>query len=129
MLQVRVFARGCQSARLELNGVAVGPAVPFAENLTAVFNVPYSPGTLAAVCLNGSVILPGIAAALTTADRPAALNLSADRPAIAHDLADLAFITVSVLDAAGLRVPEAAVPVAFAVSGPGKLIAVGSGES
>ena len=127
LVGVRVFARGCESARLTLNGRVLGTA-PVQANLTAVFTVPYSPGNLEASCVNGTAVLPGISASLQTAGEAAALVLSADRRTIRHDPNDLSFVTVSVVDAGGLRVPTAAVDVTFAVSGAGQLVAVGSGD-
>ena len=42
-------------------------------------------------------------------------------------MADLAYVTVTVVDANGVRVPVS-VPVIFNVSGVGRLVAVGSGD-
>ena len=86
------------------------------SNLTATFTVGYAPGTLEALCVNrsangaidGSGVLPHASASLATAGPPTALSLSADRPTIRHDCSDLAYVTASVVDARGVRVPHAA---------------------
>mmetsp|Transcript_58349 Transcript_58349/g.115802 ORF Transcript_58349/g.115802 Transcript_58349/m.115802 type:complete len:546 (-) Transcript_58349:202-1839(-) len=128
LLGVRVFARGCEAAVLLLNGRPLAHA-PFQSNFTAVFTVPFAPGTLEAVCVIGSTLVANVSAALHTTHRPASLHLEADRSTIAHNVNDLAFVTVSVVDDHGRRVPDAALPVSFTVSGAaGHLIAVGSGN-
>jgi beta-galactosidase len=127
LVGVRVFARACEYAALSLNGTRLGVA-RFHENFTALFTVPYRPGTLAATCLNSSTAVPHVSTSLTTAGEAVALSMSADRPHIAHDADDLAYVTVAVVDASGRRVPTAAVPVTLRVSGVGRLLAVGSGD-
>ena len=73
--------------------------------------------------------MPNISATLESAGAPVAVVLSADRANIQHDPNDLSFITVSIVDAAGVRVPTAAVLVSFSVhGGVGRLVAVGSGD-
>lgn len=128
-LGVRVFARGCESARLLLNGDPIATA-RVQPNLTAVFEVRYAAGALTALCLNGSTPLTGVNATLRTAGGPAALALSVDRQTIRHEHNDLAYVTVSVLDADGQLVPDASVPVTFEVAemAATALIAVGSGD-
>ena len=126
-LGVRVFARGCESARLTLDGRTLATA-PVQANLTAVFTVGYAPGKLEALCVNGTAVVPGISAVLQTAGEPARIQLSADRASIAHDPNDLSFVTVTVVDARGVRVPYLATPVSFSVAGAGRLAAVGSGD-
>ena len=127
LVGIRVFARGCEFAALTLNEEHLGTA-RFQENLTAVFTAVYMPGKLTATCLNGSTSIPSISTSLETAGEAAMLTLVADRSVIAHDLNDLSYVTATVVDAAGLRVPNAQIPVTFQVHGAGRLIAVGSGD-
>ena len=127
-LGVRVFARGCESAHLLLNGKLIATA-PFQDNLTAVFDsVPYAAGTLEALCVNGTAALPGVNATLRTAGTPAALALTVDRASIRHEHNDLAYVTIRVVDTSGHLVPDAAMPVTLEVAGVGLLIAVGNGD-
>ena len=126
LVGVRVFARGCESARLTLDGTALATA-PFHANLTAMFTVPYAPGKLEVLCINGTAVIPGIAAQLVSAGAPSTLTLTADRAAIHHDANDLCYVTVAVVDAHGVRVHDST-PITFTVSGPGVLVAVGSGD-
>jgi beta-galactosidase len=129
-IQVRVFARGCEKVRLLLNGQHLSDA-PVQSNLTAVFVVIYSPGTLTAVCVNGSAVVPnGPTAELKTASEPVAINLTVDRAVIKHDVRDLVYITAMLVDANGtMAIGALDTDVVFAVTnGPGKLVAVGSGD-
>ena len=126
-LGVRVFSRGCESVQLVLNGKTVGEA-HFQANLTAYFEVAYQPGTLKALCVNGSDVISNITTSLRTTGAASSLWLTADRTRIRHDRNDLSYVTVSVVDAKGAQVPDANVTVALAVDGVGELVAVGSGD-
>ena len=130
-LQVRVFARGCETAVLFLNGKRVASA-PFQANFTAVANVTYAPGKLEARCFNGTTAVAGRAAALVTAGVPSALTATPDRAAIRAAASDLSFVTIAVVDAAGAVVDTDtgvnATTVSVTVRGPGKLLALGNGN-
>lgn len=128
VLQVRVFARGCERAELMLNKRRVGSA-PVQANFTAVFNVTYAPGTLEATCANGTEAIADRSAALTTAGAPVALTATPDRATIRGNPDDLSYVTITVVDAAGSAVPDTAgVVVRVAVEGPAQLLALGSGD-
>jgi beta-galactosidase len=125
-LHVAVYTR-CEGVRLELNGKPVGfRTVGPDSNLTARFEVPYSAGRLRAIGLRGGKEVAS--QTLRTAGPPRRLRLIPDRSAIHADRNDLCYVTVEVTDAAGNLVPNAEVPVHFAVSGAGELAAVGSGN-
>jgi len=125
-LRVSVYSR-CDTVRLELNDKLIAEK-PVSEetNLTATFDVPYAPGELCAMGLvDGKV---AARTALKTTGAPERIRLTADRPHIRTDRNDLSYVTVSVVDAAGQRVPDADIPVRFTVSGPGELAAQASGS-
>jgi beta-galactosidase len=123
-LQVAVYSR-CDSVRLELNGRIIGEKpVSAATKLTARFDVPYQPGELRAIGLmNGKAVAR---TSLRTTGPATELRLTADRESVRADRNDLAYVTVEVVDARGRRVPNAEVPVHFAVSGAGELAAQAS---
>ncbi|MGO9202231.1 MAG: sugar-binding domain-containing protein [Limisphaerales bacterium] len=123
-MQVAVYS-SCEKVRLELNGKKLGEKlVSEGSKLTARFEVPYAPGILRAVGLvNGKEVA---SVAIRSAGPPKRLRLTVDRSEIRADRNDLAYVTVEVADAAGQRVPFAAVPVRFTVTGDGELAAVGS---
>ncbi|MCG8481329.1 MAG: DUF4982 domain-containing protein, partial [Spirochaetales bacterium] len=91
-------------------------------------DVPYEAGTLKVVAYDGAG-RPAEECVVETAGPAATLRATADRGRIAADGDDLAFVTVSVLDEEGRRVPTADNGVAFTVRGPGELIAVDNGNA
>ncbi len=114
----------CSEVELFLNGVSQGkqPVTPLHH---LEWNVKYAPGTLLA---RGSFQGQLIEAKVETTGAPAAVRLVADRSKLAADNADLAVVTVQIVDAQGRVVPTARDRVDFSVSGPGKLIGVGNGD-
>ena len=182
-VQVRVFAGGCDAARLVLNGQAVATQ-PFQANLTAVFlAVPYQPGRLTAECVSKgtttasgdmlprqqqlqlqppqpqpqqlqspwhrSVAKTPMQTSLETTGQPAALSLSlfqnvdfsggggsdaSQAPVppppmvMARTSGSVAFVTITIADRQGRRVPNASLPVEVAVAGPASLAALGNGD-
>lgn len=125
-MKVRVYTRG-DRVTLLLNGKQVGEKqLAASDGLRAEFSVPYSPGELEAVAYEGGQELGRIA--FTTTGKPHALVLTPDRRKIRASREDLSYVMVTVVDEQGRHVPDAVVPVAFAVSGEGELAAVGSGN-
>ena len=123
-MKVRVFSTGDQ-VRLLLNGKEIGAkSVSAQTEMRAEFDVPYAAGELKAVALLGGKQIAELV--FKTAGKPARLRLKADRSSIKRDRNDLAFVTLEVLDQFGELVPDAAVPVAFSITGAGELAAVGT---
>lgn len=123
-MKVRVFSTGDQ-VRVLLNGKEIGAkSVSAQTEMRAEFDVPYAAGELKAVALLGGKQIAELL--FKTAGRPARLRLKADRLSIKRDRNDLAFVTLEVLDQFGELVPDAAVPVAFSITGAGELAAVGT---
>ena len=104
------------------------PPLPFPR---ASVRRPYSSSTRrGALC---ALISPKVVANVTlrTAGPAHRLHAVADRGAIAARRSDLAYVTVTVVDAAGVPVPDAEVEVWFRLlpqSGPGEVAAVGNGN-
>jgi beta-galactosidase len=125
-LQVDVYA-GTEKVRLYLNGKLLGEkASGNAEERKATFTVPYAPGTLKAVGVNGKREVA--VSVIETAGAPAKIALKADRAALKADGEDLAFVTVEAVDAAGRLTPNASDEVTFTITGPGTIAAVGNGD-
>ena len=135
----------CDEAELFLNGKSLGRKVK-GKDLTEImvkFNhyepktyqskyrlswkVPYQAGTLKVVAYkNGKAILEE---QITTAGKPAKINLSVDRSEIQADGTDLAYVTVRIEDKDGNFCPMADNLVNFEISGAGKIIAVDNGNA
>lgn len=123
-MQVSVYSR-CEKVRLELNGKVIGEKPVSAETkLAAKFDVPYEPGELRAIGLSGGKEVANTI--LRTVGAPAEIRLTADRTKIRADRNDLSFVTVEVVDRNGNRIPDAAIPVRFRITGAGELAANGS---
>ncbi len=125
-LEVEVYS-GAEKVQLYLNDKLIGEKPTGREQeFKAVFSVPYAAGTLKAVGLRGDKVVAN--SVLTTAGEPAKLRVTADRSVLQADGEDLAFVTVEAVDANGRPDLHADQEVQFAISGPGVIAAVGSGD-
>jgi beta-galactosidase len=135
-LEVEVWAWStAPSVELLLNGAVVRnlTAMP-ARRHVAWPKVRYAAGELtlrayAAPDADGRRALVATDSVVTTGP-PVALALDLDQGGggLAADGDDVALVRVSLVDAAGRVVRDASAPVAFALSGPGKLIGVANGD-
>jgi beta-galactosidase len=123
-LQVNVYTR-YSLVRLVLNGKTIGEK-PASENtkLTAAFTVNYYPGVLKAVGIQDGRIMDSVV--LYTTGAPKTIRLTADRKIIRANRNDVSYVTVEVLDANGLVVPDGVVPVYFSIAGQGEIAATGN---
>jgi len=111
---------------LFLNGVSLGVQRKEGEVLHLMWRVPYAPGTLRAVAHKGGAVMA--TAEVKTAGAPARITLAPDRAAIRADGADLSFVTVTVLDRAGIAVPAADQLVRLRLAGDARIVAVDNGD-
>lgn len=124
LMDINLYSRASR-VRLELNGKVVGEKmIGKDDRLTASFRIPYQPGRLTAVALENGKEAGRME--LQTAGRPAAIRLTPDRKQIHSSRNDLSYVRVEVVDARGLVVPNAEIPVDFALSGPATLVGVGN---
>ena len=91
------------------------------------WDVPFTPGELMAVSLDASG-QPVDTAYVRTAGAPAAVKLEYDGRRIMADGEDLAYVTVSIVDADGNLCPLSDSPVTFDVTGPGSFRACANGD-
>jgi beta-galactosidase len=123
-MKVRIFSTGDQ-VRLLLNGKEIGvKQVSVQAEMRVEFDVSYAAGELKAVAMSDGKQVAELV--FKTAGKPARLRLNADRPSIKRDRNELSFVTLEVLDQSGELIPDAAVPVAFSITGAGELAAVGT---
>ena len=125
-LTVRVYTRASR-VELLLNNKEIGSRdLTEKDALKAEFTVPYSPGELKAVASeNGQEIA---STTFATAGQARKLVLSPDRRKIKATRDDLSYVMVTVVDDQGRHVPDAIVPVSFAVDGVGEIAAVGNAD-
>jgi beta-galactosidase len=124
---VHVFTSG-DEAELFVNGRSQGrqKKAPYAYRLRWDF-VTYEPGELTVVAWRDGK--EWARETVRTAGAPAALQAQADRTTLAADGRDLAFVTVRVVDAAGVPAPRAHDRVRFTVEGPADLVATDNGDA
>jgi beta-galactosidase len=125
-MQVEVYA-GTERVRLYLDDKLVGEMPTTVEQQRrALFAVPYAPGRLKAVGVNGDREVA--TSVLETVGDAVKLRLTADRNLLQANGEDLSFVTVEAVDAQGRLQPNAAAEVQFSVGGEGKIVAVGNGD-
>lgn len=135
----------CDEAELFVNGKSMGKRVKgkdkteipvdfiryepktFQSKYRLSWDVPYEAGTIKVIGYkNGKAILEE---QISTAGKPAKINLSVDRTEINADGNDLAYVTVRIEDKDGNVCPMADNLVIFYVEGAGELIAVDNGNA
>lgn len=123
---VHVFTSG-DEAELFLNGRSLGrkKKEPYMYRLRWD-DVVYQPGTLEVVAYKEG--REWARDTVRTAGEPAALEATPDRAEIAADGLDLAFVTVSIVDANGLPAPRADHHLRFSIEGPGEIVATDNGD-
>ncbi|MDD7593307.1 MAG: cell wall-binding repeat-containing protein [Peptoniphilaceae bacterium] len=101
------------------------------KNLYLTWNVPWAPGALEAVGYDadGNVIQDAQGrSTVKTTGAPAKLVMTLDRETLEANYNDHAYAEISVVDAEGNEVPDAANEVTFTVSGAGYLAGTDNGE-
>ena len=94
--------------------------------LHLTWTVPFRPGRLTAVATAGGREVARDE--IRTAGSPHALALSPDREVVTADGRSLSFVSVAVLDEAGVVVPDASNLIQFGLTGPGLLDGVDNGQ-
>jgi beta-galactosidase len=123
-MDVRALSN-CDEVELFLNGKSLGrQAGRRASELT--WKVAYRPGVLSAKGYRAGQVVAETK--VETTEAPAAVRLIPDRTTLDADGADIAVVTVAVVDAQDRVVPVAANPIAFTLEGPGRIIGVGNGD-
>lgn len=123
---IHVFTSG-DEAELFINGESQGRKrkAPFQYRLRWDYT-EYEPGEVRVVAYkDGEVWAEGTR---VTAGEASSLSIDVDRSTIKADGRDLAFVSVTVVDANGVPVPDADMPVQFSVEGPGEIVATDNGD-
>jgi len=127
-LQVAVYTRA-QRVRLELNGRVVGEQnVDSDKGIAARFTVPWAAGSLTATAFSGDKVVA--TKTLRTTGPAARLQMKPETSEVRTDHGRTAhiFVPVSVVDAEGVLVPDASLPLTVEVEGAAQLCAFGSGD-
>jgi beta-galactosidase len=117
-----------EEVELSLNGKSLGTEKLHADASPIVFKVPFAAGTLKAVARShGKVVAME---ELKTAGQPARLVFTADKAAmpLTPDWNDVRYVTTTLVDAAGTRIPDSTTVIHFTVTGPASIVAVDNGN-
>ncbi|RIX52652.1 DUF4982 domain-containing protein [Paenibacillus nanensis] len=130
MIDVRVCSNAPR-VELLLNGVSVGTHLIDHERgaqLVGWWKLPYEPGELKAIAYDeaGSVIATDVRRSFGDAKR---IRLHADKETMTADGADLIFVEIGMVDAAGNPVDNANNRVRVEVTGAGRLLGLDNGDS
>ena len=124
--QVEVYSN-CEEVELLLNGRSLGAHVLPADASPRAWKVAFEPGTLKAFGKNHHQV--AATHELHTAGPAAKIVLASDRSELRPDWDDVAYVTASVTDTNGVLVPDATDFITFELSGPGRILAVDSGDN
>jgi len=124
-IDVWAYTNG-DEVELFLNGASLGVRRKEGDVFHLMWRVAYTPGTLRAVAREGGRVMA--TEEVKTAGAPARIALVPDRTRIRADGEDLSFVTVSVLDRAGIPVPTADHVVRFRVGGDARIVGVDNGD-
>jgi beta-galactosidase len=117
----------CAEVELTLNGKSLGaqPRAPAADGVLT-WAVPYEPGVLKAVGrANGRETC---SFSLETAGAARCLALSPDIRQFRAGGRDICHLEIQVVDARGVRVPDAAQVISLEISGPAEILAFGNAD-
>src|SRR2546426_870306 len=124
-IDVWAYTNG-DEAELFLNGVSLGMKRKTDEVSHLMWRVAYTPGTLRAVARKGGHVMA--TQQVRTAGAPARIALAPDRSRLHADGDDLSFVTVTVLDRAGVPVPTADHLIRFQLAGDARIAGVDNGD-
>jgi beta-galactosidase len=124
--QIYVYCdSNCEEVELFLNGQSQGRKT-VKPNAVLAWPVKYAPGTLLARGYqHGAEVL---ASQVETTGEPASVHATPHKSTLQADGQDVAIIAVQANDAQGRLVPTASNPIAFEITGPGRIIGVGNGD-
>jgi beta-galactosidase len=123
---VEVYSN-CERVELLLNGKSLGSKPLPTDASPRTWKVAFEPGRLQAVGKNQNKTIANHE--LRTASKPARILLSSDCVRLTPDWDDLAYVTATVVDTNDVPVPDAADLITFQLSGPGRIVAVDSGNN
>ena len=123
---VEVYSNA-EQVELFLNGRSLGSKPRPSDDAPRNWTVPFEPGTLRAVGSKGGRVVA--THELKTAGRPARVVLSVDKASLAFEWDDVVYVEATVVDAAGVVVPNASDLITFKAAGAASIVAVDSGDN
>lgn len=125
-IDIWAYYNNADEAELFLNGISQGIRKKVEDNFHVSWRLIYTPGDVKVVTRKeGKEIL---SQELRTAGEPYQIKLTPDRKVINADGTDLSFISVEVLDKAGILCPNSDNLIHFDISGNGSIAGVDNGS-
>jgi beta-galactosidase len=125
-LEVEVYSR-YDRVRLYLGDTLIAEKpTTRTEQFKAAFTVPYAPGVLKAVGVQGAKAVGETT--LRTVGEAVQVRLTPDRTLLRADGHDLSYLTVEAVDGNGQPHPNADPEISFTISGPGAIAGVCNGD-
>ncbi len=117
----------CSEVQLTLNGRALGTRrlAEAAEGVLS-WDVPYEPGTLKAVGIRDG--RPASEFILKTAGQPDHIELQSDAAGLRTGGKNIFHVEFRIVDARGVRVPNADMAITFEIAGPAEILGIGNGD-
>jgi beta-galactosidase len=126
LVDVWAYYNNADEIELWLNGKSLGVKKKRSDDLHVLWRIPFAAGTVKVISRkDGKEVLTK---EIKTAGKPARLVVEADRSQISSSGADLSFVTVRVVDAAGTTVPDADNLIKFSVTGNGFIAGTDNGD-
>ncbi|HEX8850490.1 MAG TPA: glycoside hydrolase family 2 TIM barrel-domain containing protein [Gemmatimonadaceae bacterium] len=125
-IDVWAYTNAGDEVELFLNGTSLGTKRKEGDVSHVWWRVPYAPGTLRAVARKGGRAV--MTREVKTTGPAARVQLTPDRSAIRADGRDLSFVTVTVVDAHGVPVPDAEPLVHLKLTGGATIAGVDNGD-
>ena len=117
----------CPEVELSLNGKSLGTKrLADAVDGALSWEVPFEPGTLTATGRDGGKSVSEFS--LKTAGPAQRIELISDTNQITANAKDVCQVEFRIVDATGVRLPEAGNEVSFSIDGPGQIIGVENGN-
>jgi len=117
----------CAEVRLTLNGRPLGTKrLAEANEGVLRWEIPFAPGELKAV--GRAEGRDACEFTLRTAGPASRIELTPTTPGLRADGQDVCQVEFSVVDAQGVRVPDAKPELTFALTGPGQILGLGNGD-
>ena len=126
LIDVWAYYNNSDEVELFLNNQSLGVKKKSGDDLHIQWRVPFKAGTLKAVSrVNGKTVM---ITEQKTAGKAAKMVVSADRNEIKSDGKDLSFVTVKMVDANGVMVPDADNKIVFSVTGAAEIVGTDNGS-
>jgi beta-galactosidase len=125
--KVEVYTNA-EEVELFLNGKSLGTQKLHPDGSPITYQVSYEPGEIKAIARTKAEAVAS--ETLKTVGKPARIVFTADSPdtPMTPDWNDVRYVTATLVDANGTRIPDSTTIVHFAATGPGTIVAVDNGD-